>query len=174
MKNKSIFFLVFLIICAFSNKSYSQTYKEDKTAEAQIKKEPMTAQMLQGLGITINPEVNFNAVRGNSIFLTQIGGFNNTKIFTSTENSDIKLDQEGNYNTTTLSYRARTAVADLKQEGDYNVITDIINNPDLDVSLQLDQQGDYLNFERQGVNNLTKSLKFTQTNASPSLIIRSN
>ena len=174
MKTKSIFFLVFFITCAFSNKSYSQTYKENETAEAQIEKEPMTAQMLQSLGITINPEVNFDVVQGNSVFLTQIGEFNSAKIFTSTENSDIKLDQEGNYNTTSLSYRARTAIADLKQEGDYNRITDIINNPDLDVSIQLDQQGDYLNFERQGVNNLTKSLKFTQTNASPSLIIRSN
>ena len=105
--------------------------------------------------------------------MRQIGDFNTTRIVTRTNASEINLLQNGDYNDTNLDYTANTAVAELVQNGNNNKIKDFVNNPNADISLDLVQDGDYLNFERDGVNELTKSLKFRQSEASPTVIVRS-
>jgi hypothetical protein len=49
----------------------------------------------------------------------------------------------------------------------------LVNDPNADISLELEQNGDNY-FERNGVNEITKSLKFKQNEGSPDLIIRSS
>ena len=42
-----------------------------------------------------------------------------------------------------------------------------------EISLNLIQNGDNLKFDKFGSNSITKNIKFTQTEASPTIIIRS-
>ncbi len=169
---KTVLFLT--ISLSLYNKALAQTYKDKDSDIDKVKsKEVSSPAMLMALGIDFNPNVAFENIQGNRVFLTQIGEFNQAQIVTRTENSDISLTQEGNFNNTSLNYTARTAFAELIQNGDYNAIEDRVYQPGENISLELTQNGDYLNFKRENVNQLTKSMKFTQTNASPSLIIRS-
>ena len=102
-----------------------------------------------------------------------MGDFNKAAIITNTQQSEVNLEQNGDYNRTLLFYNAKTAFSDLKQNGDANTIVDFIFNPNAEVSLDLIQQGDDLYFERFGSNRITESLKFKQTEAAPTIIIRS-
>src|SRR5690606_35301113 len=125
------------------------------------------------LGIMAEPNPKNALIQGNSVYVRQIGDFNTTRIVTNTNASEINLLQNGDYNDTNLNYTANTAVADLIQNGNNNRIRDFANNPDADISLDLIQDASYLNFEREGGNDRTKSLKFRQPDASPTIILRS-
>ncbi len=167
-----VFFSVFL-----TTSTFSQTYKTDGDGSSKnqnlVKGQNVSPEMLANLGIITNPNPRNALVQGNSVYLQQIGGYNMAQIQTRTNASDIKLTQDGDYNDTYIDYTANTAVADLVQKGDNNRIVDFVNDPNADISLELIQEGNNLNFERDGVNELTKSLKFRQTEASPTIIVRS-
>ncbi|AFL79921.1 hypothetical protein Aeqsu_0408 [Aequorivita sublithincola DSM 14238] len=154
-----------------------QTYKpEDNNTNGDkniIQGENVSPEMLTNLGIITAPNPKNALIQGNSVYVRQIGDFNTSRIVTNTNASEINLLQNGDYNNTNLDYTANTAVTDLIQNGNNNRIRDFVNNPDADISLDLIQNGSNLNFEREGVNELTKSLKFRQTEASPTIIVRS-
>ncbi|MAB57741.1 MAG: hypothetical protein CL524_09385 [Aequorivita sp.] len=156
---------------------WGQTYNREESStninEKVINVENMSPQFLENLGIISVPNPKNSQIEGNSVYVQQIGSYNITNIKTQTNASEINLIQEGDFNETNLDYTANTAVADLVQKGSNNRIKDFVNNPDVDISLDLIQEGNYLNFERQGVNELTKSLKFRQSEASPTVIVRS-
>ncbi|KJJ38289.1 hypothetical protein [Aequorivita vladivostokensis] len=156
---------------------WGQTYKGEENNnngdEKVVSAENMSPQVLANLGIISTPNPKNALIEGNSVYVRQIGDFNTTRIVTRTNASEINLLQNGDYNDTNLDYTANTAVAELVQNGNNNKIKDFVNNPNADISLDLVQDGDYLNFERDGVNELTKSLKFRQSEASPTVIVRS-
>ena len=138
-----------------------------------IQGEEVSPEILANLGILKATNPKNAIIRGNSVFVTQIGEFNTSSISTSANASEINLLQKGNNNDAKLKYNANTVVADLIQNGNNNRIIDFVNSQNADVSLDLTQEGSFLNFEREGINELTKSLKFKQTEGTPSLIIRS-
>ena len=169
-----------MIVCVLSmmltaSLAIAQTYtpeKENNTNGTEV--------VLQGqnvspevLGIFTAPNPRNGTIQGNAVFLRQIGDFNTASIRTRTNASEINLVQNGHSNNTEVDYTANTAIADLVQDGDFNTIKDYANSPGMDISLDLVQEGNDLKFERQGVNELTKSIKFKQTQASPTLIVRS-
>ncbi len=155
----------------------AQTYKgnQDNTdgSEIVVQGKNITPAMFANLGMFNNPNPKNATLQGNAVSLRQIGDYNIASIQTNTNASEINLLQNGNSNKTQLNYTANTAVADLEQNGDNNQIRDFVNSPDADISLDLIQNGNDLNFERNGVNELTKSIKFLQTEASPTIIVRS-
>ena len=167
---KQIIFVLAFFITA--NVALSQTYGADDKDPIVLEGENITPLMLANLGITTNANPKNELIQGNSISIKQVGEYNTTDIRTSTNASEINLLQNGNSNDTKLEYTANTAVADLVQNGDKNRIVDFVNNPNADISLDLEQNGNNY-FERNGVNEITKSLKFRQTEGSPDLIIRS-
>lgn len=151
--------------------SWSQTYKEqDDVAEEDVYRQDIDALGILNSGKTEN---ELNQIQGSSIKLQQVGEFNQATVLAKTSASDITLNQNGDFNKAGLFYNAKTAFADLKQLGDVNTILDIALDPSENISLELIQQGDGLYFERFGVNELTKSMKFRQTKASPTIIVRS-
>lgn len=166
-----------LVSTLFIPSVFGQTYKpEENNANGSkniIPGKNVSPEILVNLGIMAEPNPKNALLQGNSVYIRQIGDFNTSRIVTNTSASDINLLQNGDYNDTNLDYTANTAVADLIQNGNNNRIRDFVNNPDADISLDLIQDGSYLNFEREGVNELTKSLKFRQTEASPTIIVRS-
>lgn len=173
MKKINIILLISVALLAIQP-VLSQTYMNDPPQEEQLLNgAALTPTVLQNLGFSNAPNPKNALLENNSVFIRQIGDYNETSIRTNTFASEINLLQNGNYNNTGLDYTAKTAVADLIQNGNSNRITDFVLAPDADISLDLIQDGDNLNFERNGVNEITKSLKFRQTEASPSIIIRS-
>lgn len=172
IKNRITLSMVFLL-CVFQF-AISQTYSEKETSENKIVEgQKITPAILENLGISTAPNPRSAVIQNNAVFIRQVGDYNQTAISTNTEASEINLLQTGNYNYTTLDYTAKTAIANLLQNGDSNRIFDFTNSPEADVSLDLIQDGNNLNFERHGVNEITKSLRFRQTEASPTIIIRS-
>lgn len=156
--------------------TWSQTYNSRNNpddGENQINGEKLTPELLANLGINTSPNPKNATVDGNSVYLRQIGSYNDALIHTRTNASDINVTQNGDYNDTYIDYTANTAIVDLLQNGNSNRFRDVVNDPRADISIDLVQDGSNLNFEREGVNDLTKSLKFRQTEASPTLIIRS-
>tara|TARA_E500000331_G_C17036083_1_gene617386 strand:- start:172 stop:702 length:531 start_codon:yes stop_codon:yes gene_type:complete len=150
----------------------AQTYiaKEDPMV---IEDEILTQSTLENLGILTVPNPRNDELTENEVFLKQIGDINEANIKTQTQFSEINLTQLGNGNNADIDYRVNTAVADILQLGNYNSVKDYVNQPSADISLDLNQEGNFMQFERQGVNDLTKSLKFEQTSATPYIIIRS-
>lgn len=154
---------------------FSQTYTDDTapTDEELIQSDNLTLDVFKSLGINNETNTRNQAITGNSLSLRQIGEYNQVRAKISATASEINLVQNGDYNLSDLEYKVNTAVSTLTQNGDSNTIKDYVYNSAEDISLDLLQEGDNLYFERFGSNDLTKSLQFKQTEASPTIIIRS-
>ena len=179
--NYLIFSLTFLLLC--NSSLLSQTFEDDPDTEEIDGTEIVIDEtnvgldvlnnVLNGFGISSDPSALNPNLNTNSVFIQQIGDFNQASIFTSTVGSDINISQQGESNAISLDYRTNTAIANITQLGNENTLIDFVINPIEDISLDLQQQGDNLTFERFGTNSITRSLQFIQTEASPTLIIRS-
>lgn len=172
IKNK--FGFVFTVLFFIAHISIGQTYSGDsnKTNKEETLKE---ANVSSGLfNSYFNTTANkASAVNGSSVFLKQIGQDNQAKIQVASKATDINILQNGNDNDVNLNYDVKTVSTTLQQNGNNNYVIDNVINPTEDVSLQLKQNGSNLNFERFGSNELSKNIKFNQTSASPTVIIRS-
>lgn len=167
-----LLFYFSITICNAQN--YSEDEDDDLDTELVNNAIPVnTPPIFNLLGIDNSSNFATQNIEGNSVLLRQIGDFNNVNIAVVSTSSDINIVQNGNANDTFLDYRVNSVFTDIIQNGNDNNVIDFVTNPQEDISLDLQQQGNYLTFERYGSNNLTRSLKFTQTTASPTIIIRS-
>tara|TARA_B100000929_G_C15435697_1_gene396280 strand:- start:493 stop:930 length:438 start_codon:yes stop_codon:yes gene_type:complete len=139
-----------------------------------IENQELTQSALEDFGIFSIRNPKNAELTNNEVFLKQIGDINEANIITQTQLSEINLTQQGDGNNADIDYKVNTAVADIIQLGHYNTVRDYVNQPTADISLDLKQEGSFMQFERYGVNELTKSIKFEQnSNATPYIIIRS-
>lgn len=167
-------FTLFLILVSSSSFLFSQNYSEENNSEEIMKMDESTQKALSlPLGIDNTPNPRLSNLNGNSVFLKQVGDYNASRVSSKTNTSEISLLQNGNVNSIDLDYRANAVITEVSQNGDYNQVKDFTYDKNQDVSLELIQKGDGLYFERFGTNNITKSLKFKQTEASPAIIVRS-
>ncbi|MAM28215.1 MAG: hypothetical protein CMC13_04265 [Flavobacteriaceae bacterium] len=175
--------LLITLFC-FTQLGISQTYigsntnntvpkAQDIEDEIVIDNEKVTPEFLSALGIGTTPNPRNATIEGNQVFLNQIGDYNEAQVRTRTKASEINIEQRGNSNFSSLNYTANTAIADILQNGNNNQLKDFVNKPGEDISIDLIQEGNSLNFERNGANNLTRSIQFRQTESTPNLIIRS-
>lgn len=170
---KTKFFFVIALCFFVTQLSSGQTY----SSEEESNNETITLN-----GTTVSESL-FNSffdtnrasspVQGSGVFLTQIGEDNQARVQVSAQASDINILQKGDDNFANLEYKVNTVISNVSQNGNSNSIKDYVYNVENDISLQLQQEGDNLYFERFGTNELTKSLQFRQTEASPIIIIRS-
>jgi|SRR5690606_12906951 len=169
--------VAFVLFMTLSQISFSQNYSEDESGSE-------TTTVTELNGENVSPEV-FNSffnttvntklatVQGNSVFVTQIGEYNKVAASVITNASDINIAQNGDLNKVQLVYEVDKVVADLAQNGNENEIKDYVIDTNAEISLDLTQNGDNLKFERFGANKISRNIKFTQTEASPTIIIRS-
>lgn len=153
----------------------SQTYiSNEKLEPLLLEDEALNQSAMENLRLFENVNSRNAELRENEVFLKQIGSFNEANIRTQSQYSEINLTQDGDRNVVDVNYQVNTAVADLVQKGYYNSIKDYVDDPSADISLKLTQEGSFMQFERNGINELTKSLKFEQNEfATPYIIIRS-
>lgn len=174
--NKKVLFILTLLLCT-SQISWSQNYSDDEDDT-----EETTVTEVNGTNVSPTffnsffdtaPNAKLATVQGNSVFIRQIGESNLVAASVQSNASDINLNQNGDFNDVRLVYNVNKVVADLNQNGDNNQIKDYVLDTSADISLDLTQNGDNLKFERFGSNEISKNIKFTQTAASPTIIIRS-
>ncbi|MGO4912123.1 hypothetical protein [Leeuwenhoekiella sp. W20_SRS_FM14] len=152
----------------------AQNYISNPNVEEKILEGSMLNQeALNLVGLFNDTNSRNTELNNNEIYIKQIGSYNLTNINITSKASDISVTQNGNDNDVNLEYNVNTAISELQQLGNRNSITDFVLDPSADISLDLIQNGNDLSFERQGVNDLTKSLKFRQNGFSQSLIVRS-
>ncbi|APX99642.1 hypothetical protein CLV86_2681 [Lacinutrix venerupis] len=173
-KNKSI--SVFILLLFVLQLGWSQTYSADEDNDTEASTELNGQEVSQSFFdsyFDTTPNETLNTITGNSVAITQVSSFNTAVVKVASRASDINISQNGDANNVNLTYQVDAVVADLEQNGDNNTILDYVIDPSAKVSLELKQNGDDLNFERFGANNISKNIKFTQTSASPTVIIRS-
>ena len=162
--------LLMLSFQAISAQNYiSNPNVEEKILEGNM----LNQEALNLVGLFNDTNSRNTELNNNEIYIKQIGSYNLTNINITSKASDISVTQNGNANDVNLEYNVNTAISELQQLGNRNSITDFVLDPSADISLDLIQNGNDLSFERQGVNDLTKSLKFRQNGFSQSLIVRS-
>lgn len=172
-------FLLALFCLLLVQIATAQTFENDQESEEIsgdeiiIDNTNVNTQVLNDLGFETNFAPDPSTIVGNLVTIQQIGDLNNVSVSTTTASSDIAIIQNGNTNDIELSYTTNSVFARLNQQGNSNQVIDFVANPNADPALDLTQQGDNLSFERYGTNNLTNSLQFTQTEASPAIIVRS-
>lgn len=171
--------ILVLSFCLLTNLSMGQTFANDPESEEVngeeiiIDNTTVNTDVLNALGFETNFAPEPSTIIGNLVSVQQIGDFNTANVTAITQSSDISLLQNGNNNEIDLTYNSQSVFALLNQQGNSNQIIDFVADPNSNPALDLTQQGNNLSFERYGVNNLTNSLRFTQTEASPAIIVRS-
>lgn len=168
--------VVLVTLLSFSL-SFGQTYSEEPSEEVNgeeivIDNATVSPEILTSLGFEQHTD-RTTALQGNLVRVQQIGESNTVNIATATGASDITVNQLGNFNNAQLQYRSQNVFVDLSQQGNSNIVLDFVSDPSASPQLELIQDGSNLSFERFGTNSLTESLKFKQTSASPSIIVRS-
>ncbi|TYB80323.1 hypothetical protein ES677_03025 [Bizionia gelidisalsuginis] len=152
--------------------NYNKENTESETTVTKLNGENVSPEIFSSFfTTTVNPKLSI--VQGNSVFVTQIGAYNTIAADVTSNASEIRIAQNGDLNKVQLDYEVNKVVADLKQIGNNNNIKDYVLDRNAEISLDLIQNGDNLKFERFGSNEITKNIKFTQTDASPTIIIRS-
>ena len=159
--------------------SMAQTFENEQESEEVngdeiiIDNNNVNTQVLNDLGFVLDFAPDPTTIIGNLVTVEQTGQFNLAIVSTITENSDVAVVQNGDNNAINLSYNTSSVFARLNQQGNTNQVIDFVSNPNANPALDLTQQGNNLSFERYGTNSLTNSLQFTQTAASPAIIVRS-
>ncbi len=168
-----------LLVCLFIGFHISAAQTYDVNQESELSSEDLIQSnilqyaVLHDFGIGIQKNTRSVDITGNKVFISQIGALNRAAVSVKSEASEIRLTQDGDENFAGLDYDVKTVITAITQKGNRNVVFDIVKDRNADVALDLEQQGDNLNFQRLGTNTLTESLQFFQTEASPYLVIRS-
>lgn len=165
---KGLFILGLMSCFTITAQTYNNVEEDAETVV--VSNQILDAFSSLGIDNAHNPNLN---IQGNAVFLQQIGQLNQANVFVRSSFSDINLVQDGDNNLIDLNYDVNQVFTQITQDGDFNIVRDIAIAPGEDVFLDLEQLGDNLQFERQGVNSITNSLQFKQTAASPRIIVRS-
>ena len=169
-KEKSFLFLIILFLISFSISA--QTYSNNEATDTTIGGLSITqSQFSTFFNTTANNKLE--TITNNALVIEQVGSNNNATVKTASRASDINIGQNGLRNNVNLTYKVDAVVADLSQNGNDNRILDYVIDPTAKVSLELEQNGNNLTFDKFGTNSITKNIKFNQTEASPVIIIRS-
>lgn len=175
--SKLLVILSFFLLCHIT--TVAQTYENEPESEEVngdeiiIDNTNVNTDVLNSLGFETDFAPPPSTIIGNLVSVQQIGDFNIANVTAITQTSNISVVQSGNSNQVDLTYNTLSVFTSLNQLGNANQVIDFVSDPNSNPALDLTQQGNNLSFERYGVNNLTNSLKFTQTEASPAIIVRS-
>ena len=111
--------------------------------------------------------------RGSTVFINQIGEGNMVNAqLRATNTANSTFHQNGDFNSINSSISARNIENTIIQNGTNNRILDYANSPNQDVSLNLNQQGNDLNFERFGSNSIGDQIQFNMTGSFKTIIVR--
>ncbi|WP_156101184.1 hypothetical protein [Salegentibacter sp. Hel_I_6] len=108
----------------------------------------------------------------NKVFIQQVGEGNNVTANIRSENSNVSYTQEGNFNHIGVDVFVADYQSTINQNGNNNNFFDQMYNSNTGASMELNQTGDNLHFERFGSNSIGDNLQFNMTGDSRSIIVR--
>ncbi|SHG69876.1 hypothetical protein SAMN05444483_1238 [Salegentibacter echinorum] len=108
----------------------------------------------------------------NQVFIDQVGRQNNANLQITARESNIQYKQAGIGNSIDVSVNLQSYNSTVNQVGDYNHVFDQMWDNGANASLQLNQQGENLHFERFGSNSIGNKLEFNMTGNARSIIVR--
>jgi len=163
MKYSIIYCLLLLI--GFGLSVHAQTYNEENASEIEsINKESISNNLLS------SQTPNEVVPQDNSIFINQIGNYNEITASLQTQKSSLQLTQQGNYNTTGLYVRASEVNQTVVQSGDDHRY---VNFSDTEIqNLEVLQTGTGQNLIMHGDNSISDNLKIRMNGNGQSVTIR--
>lgn len=120
---------------------------------------------------TMQKEVSAE-ISSNQVFINQVGQDNRIEARIIAENSDVTYNQTGMNNYVDVNVNLKEYQSVVNQVGDNNQVFDQMWDTDASASLQLNQQGENLHFERFGSNSIGNNLEFNMTGNTRSIIVR--
>ncbi|SKB42318.1 hypothetical protein SAMN05660903_00637 [Salegentibacter salinarum] len=142
---------------------------------SQIENIPSTSLWeMQMLSENMKPESASAAksLNENNVFIRQVGEGNNVTANISANNTAVSYTQEGNFNHIGVDVNVEDYQSTINQNGNNNNFFDQMYNSDTGASMELNQTGDNLHFERFGSNSIGDKLQFNMTGESRSIIVR--
>jgi len=171
---KNIFFKAFIVFSLVSSVTIAQEIKGGEVSNTDQDKF-ITLSQINNITLNAPADVPNSSISAgvNSVFIQQIGTSNQVFSNVTAESSDIKIFQNGNDNNIEINESARLIEKTITQSGNNNSVVDFSVNPDISTNLELIQEGNNLNFERFGSNELSKNLKFKMSGNARTVIVRS-
>ncbi len=163
-KYNTVFVVIVLIFC---NLGYAQditdsNYKELKQKELEILNQT-----------TKQTTITTKQTSSSSVFIQQIGYKNTIQTEIDASYSQIQIEQRGEYNQVEIREISKEITKTIRQIGRDNRIGDFSIDSEVITNLELNQSGNNLIFERQGINELSKNMKFSMSGNNKTIIIRS-
>jgi len=172
MKNNIVLIIILLI---FNCTCFSQQGELDSYSSDIFNSEQESLNLLSSLNL--NQLSNDNFVlnnQENSILIQQIGDYNTVYSKTQSSQSILILTQNGDYNNIELQVTAPTINGTVIQNGNNNSVSDNIYYSNLDVLLNVIQNGDNLSVNRIGVNSLSNKVQLVQEGRFKTITVISN
>jgi len=166
MKYITSFLLMFFVFGILSTSAQRSNLSANLLAIELIKDSEALQQ------IDINKEQAIQKTN-NGVFITQIGEGNMVNASLKARDfANASFEQNGDLNKVNSNITAQSIENKIIQNGTNNQVIDYINAPSQDVSLQLNQQGNDLYFERFGSNSIGDKIQFNMTGSFKTIIVR--
>ena len=164
-----ILVLVFNFAC-FSQQGELESYSSDI-----FNSDQESLNLLSSLNLNQLNRENYELFnQENSILIQQIGDYNTVYSKTQSSQSNLILTQNGDYNNIDLQVTAPTINGTIIQNGNNNSVYDNIYYSNLDILLNVIQNGDNLSVNRIGVNSLSNKIQLVQEGSFKTITVISN
>lgn len=138
--------------------------QQQKNTQAQVLEMLMQTSAIQKQAVSNLPS--------NQVFIDQVGRQNSANVQVTARETNVQYNQSGIGNSIDVSVNLQTYNSVVNQSGNYNQVFDQMWDSEANASLQLNQQGENLHFERFGTNSIGNKLEFNMTGNARSIIVR--
>ena len=108
----------------------------------------------------------------NRVFIQQVGEGNNIDATIRSQSSNVSYNQNGDFNYIGIKVNVEDYTSTINQQGNNNNIFDQIYNTNAAASIELNQTGNNLHFERFGSNDIGDNLQFNMMGESRTIVVR--
>lgn len=108
----------------------------------------------------------------NRVLIQQVGEGNNIDATIRSQSSNVSYNQNGDFNYIGIKVNVEDYTSTINQQGNNNNIFDQIYNTNAAASIELNQTGNNLHFERFGSNDIGDNLQFNMMGESRTIVVR--
>ncbi len=153
---------IFLLLLLISIYSFSQEINDDRSLSVYSQHEILN---------DFNENDNLLFLKSNSVFIEQIGNYNNINSVVSSDKSKVNLFQIGNYNEINYTVSALYINDFVLQYGNNNSFSIHSFRENTYQSIEVIQNGENQNLTWLGANLISENLKITMQGYSQSLTV---
>lgn len=161
----------YLIISFFlvSGVCFSQTYLQESNIDNSVS---LKTAVNKSILSQIENSQSKVASNSSSVFIQQIGNFNNVTSVTQSTTGTTYISQTGNFNLISQNIRSKTIESTLTQKGNNNEII-AVGTQDYNLyKSNIVQQGQDLSIKMYGSNSISEKMKIKMTGTSKTILVR--